>query len=54
MVKNGRAVTKKVVGGRIHSNAVLASITGDDWTVAEYHFGNKQCENWKEIKRQLL
>ena len=35
----------KRVDGRIRSNAVLTSITGDDWTVAEYHFGDKRWIN---------
>jgi hypothetical protein len=35
----------KRVDGRIRSNTVLVSITGDDWTVAEYHFGDKQWIN---------
>ena len=35
----------KKVDGRIRSNVVLVSITGDDWTVAEYHFGDKQWIN---------
>ena len=35
----------KKVDGRIRSNAVLVSITGNDWTVAEYHFGDKQWRN---------
>lgn len=40
----------KKYDGRIRSNTVLASITGDDWTVAEYHFGDKQWINLLEIK----
>lgn len=39
-LKTSEQLPKKV-DGRIRSNAVLASITGDDWTVAEYHFGDK-------------
>jgi hypothetical protein len=35
----------KKYDGRIRSNVVLVSITGDDWTVAEYHFGDKQWIN---------
>lgn len=35
----------KKYDGRIRSNAVLVSITGDEWTVAEYHFGDKQWIN---------
>ena len=35
----------KRVDRRIRSNTVLVSITGDDWTVAEYHFSDKQWIN---------
>lgn len=43
-LKTSEQLPKKV-DGRIRSNAVLVSITGDDWTVAEYHFGDKRWIN---------